>query len=89
MVHMRQGAEIHWGMGVPSIRKINRPLLPFPLRRKPIDDKPIKEKILTELLPVVIVPIELKPEFKTIEPPLSYPIPQYFGDEDEYKAQVY
>lgn len=89
MGHVRQSAEIHWGIGVPSIRKINRPLLPFPLRRKPIDEKPIKEEIPTEPLPIVIIPVELKPTLETIEPSLKDPIPPYFGEENEYKAQVY
>lgn len=89
MVHVRQEVHLKSSFGTPSIRKINRPLLPFLLRRKPIDEKPIKEEIPTEPLPVVIIPVELKPTLETIEPPLKDPIPPYFGEENEHEAQVY
>lgn len=89
MVHVRQEVYLKSSFGTPSIKKINRPLLPFPIRKKAINDKPIKEKVLEESLPVIIIPIELKPDFKTIEPPLESIIPQYFGEENEHETQVY
>lgn len=84
MVHVRQEVYLKSSFGTPSIRKVNLPLLPFMLKTKPIDDKPIKE-----VLSVIIDPVFIKPKLEPSEPPLMEVISPYFGDTDEFKAQVY